>query len=138
MSGVKVYGDQRAAALCDYDNDGRVDLAVSQNGAATKLYRNIQAKPGLRVRLVGPGRNGNGFGSVIRIGRPGAWGAAREVHAGSGYWSQDSSVQVLSAKGDPATHIHIRWPGGKTTVAPLPPQAHEIQINYEGALSLLK
>ena len=36
-SGVKVYGEQRGAALCDYDGDGRVDLVVSQNAAATQV-----------------------------------------------------------------------------------------------------
>jgi hypothetical protein len=42
---------QRSAAIGDYDEDGRVDLVVSQNGAATKLYHHIGAAPGLRVKL---------------------------------------------------------------------------------------
>ena len=50
-SGVIVYGEGRGAAACDYDGDGRVDLAVSQNGAQTKLYHNVAGRPGLRVRL---------------------------------------------------------------------------------------
>src|SRR5438105_4889616 len=36
-SGIKVYGEQRGAAVADFDGDGRVDLAVTQNGAATSL-----------------------------------------------------------------------------------------------------
>ncbi|HEY6229600.1 MAG TPA: VCBS repeat-containing protein, partial [Verrucomicrobiae bacterium] len=36
-SGIAVYGEQRGAALCDFDRDGRVDLAVTQNAGATKL-----------------------------------------------------------------------------------------------------
>ena len=35
QSGIKVYGEQRGSAAGDYDGDGRVDLAVTQNGAAT-------------------------------------------------------------------------------------------------------
>jgi len=42
------------AVLCDFDGDGRLDLAVSQNAAETKLYKNVAARPGLRVRLKGP------------------------------------------------------------------------------------
>ena len=33
-----VYGEQRGAAAADYDRDARVDLVVTQNGAATRLY----------------------------------------------------------------------------------------------------
>ncbi|HMO66035.1 MAG TPA: VCBS repeat-containing protein, partial [Verrucomicrobiota bacterium] len=51
-SGVAVYGEQRGAALADFDGDGRVDLVVAQNGAATRLFRNTGATPGVRVRLV--------------------------------------------------------------------------------------
>lgn len=39
-SGVIVYGDQRGAAVADFDGDGRPDLAVTQNGAATRLFLN--------------------------------------------------------------------------------------------------
>src|SRR5205085_10368361 len=48
-SGVKMYGEQRGAALADFNEDGRVDLVVSQNGAATRLFQNMAARPGLRV-----------------------------------------------------------------------------------------
>ena len=65
-SGVKVYGEQRGSAVSDFDGDGRVDLAVSQNGAETKLYRNTSARPGLRVRLAGPAGNPNGVGAAMR------------------------------------------------------------------------
>jgi enediyne biosynthesis protein E4 len=129
-SGVKVYGEQRGAALCDYDGDGRVDLVVSQNAAETKLYRNVGGKAGLRVRLVGAG--GNGIGAVVRLGAGGKWGPAREVHAGSGYWSQDSAVQVMSLGTDAPKQIQVRWPGGKTTIASVPTGALEIHITADG------
>ena len=52
-SGVKVYGEQRGAAVGDYDEDGRLDLVVGQNGAETKVYRNVGGREGLRVRVKG-------------------------------------------------------------------------------------
>ena len=48
ISGVKIHGEQRGAALADFNHDGRVDLAVSQNNAPTKLYLNQRARRGLR------------------------------------------------------------------------------------------
>jgi hypothetical protein len=134
-SGVKVYGEQRGAALCDYDGDGRVDLVVSQNGAETKLYRNVGGKPGLRVRFAGTG----GIGVVARLGREGKWGAAREVHAGSGYWSQDSAVQVMNVEGrEPPTQIQVRWPGGQSKTASVPKDAKEILVTAEGKVNKTK
>ena len=79
----------------DFDGDGRVDLAVTQNGAETKLYQNVGAKPGLRVRLAGPPGNPDGIGATMRPIFGQRMGPAREIHGGSGYWSQDSAVQVL-------------------------------------------
>src|SRR6266404_4094496 len=111
-SGLKIYGEQRGAALCDYDGDGRVDLVVAQNAAETKLYKNVGAQPGLRVRLKGPPGNPNGIGAAIRLMTGDKPGPAREIHAGSGYWSQDSVVQVFGTP-SPPTHVRVRWPGGK-------------------------
>ena len=130
-SGVRVYGEQRGSALGDYDGDGRVDLVTTQNGGETRLYRNVGGKAGLRVRLVGDGGNGLGFGAVVRVGREGKWGPAREVHGGGGYWSQDSAVQVL-ARPEGANEVLVRWPGGKTTRTPVPPSAREIEIKSDG------
>jgi len=130
-SGVKIYGEQRGCALCDYDGDGRVDLVVTQNGAETKLYRNTQAKPGLKVRLRGPAGNPTGVGAVMRLKFIGHYGPAREVHAGSGYWSQDSAVQVLGAA-EPPTQIEVRWPNSQQITVDVPARAKEIQVTPQG------
>jgi hypothetical protein len=126
-SGVKVYGEQRGCALADYDHDGRVDLVVSQNGAETKLYRNVGAKPGYRVRLTGPSANPSGIGAAIRLYFGEKAGPMREVHAGSGYWSQDSAVQVLGAPETP-TRIWVRWPGGKTVTKDMASVTREVEV----------
>ncbi|MFO1497741.1 MAG: FG-GAP-like repeat-containing protein [Verrucomicrobiota bacterium] len=113
-SGIKVYGEQRGAAAADFDGDGRVDLAVSQNGSATRLFRNQNGRPGLRIRLVSAQGNPDGVGSLIRLQFGERPGPVREVHAGSGYWSQDGLVQVIAAP-EPATAVVVRWPGGRLT-----------------------
>ena len=131
-SGILVYGEQRGAAVGDFDRDGRTDLAVTQNAAETVLYHNINAKPGLRVQLLGPPGNPTGIGAQLRLlfgSRP---GPIREIHAGSGYFSQDSSVCVLSTPQVP-TSVWVRWPGGKTTSTQLPGSPTSVSIPYESA-----
>ncbi|MEK7676900.1 MAG: VCBS repeat-containing protein [Verrucomicrobiota bacterium] len=136
-SGVRLYGEQRGGALCDYDGDGRVDLVVTQNGAATRLYHNVGAKPGLRVRLRGPPSNPNGIGAQMRFLYGTNSGPVREIHAGSGYWSQESAVQVMGAP-QPPSKIWVRWPGGKVTTSEIQPGAREIEIGRDGKAGLLR
>jgi len=128
VSGIMVYGDQRGAAFADYDGDGRTDLVVSQNGAETKLYHNEHARPGLRVRLRGGARNPHGIGAVLRIAYDdGSRGPAREIHGGSGYWSQDGAVQVLGRDaGKRPVALWIRWPGGAATSVPVAAGQREV------------
>ena len=136
-SGIKVYGDARGCAFADFDKDGRVDLVVTQNGAATKLFRNVGATPGLRIRLSGATHNIDGVGATIRLVFGNRTGPAREIHAGSGYWSQDSAVQVLATPETP-TQVWVRWPGGKQTTSNVPPNAREIRLTMDGSVSVLK
>jgi hypothetical protein len=127
-SGVEVYGEQRGAALADYDGDNRVDLAVSQNRAETKLYRNVGAVPGLRVQLEGSPGNPYGIGAVVRLHYgPNRAGPAREVRAGNGFWSQDSPVVVLGTP-TPATEVEVRWPGGRLTRSRLASGTRTVRI----------
>jgi hypothetical protein len=132
-SGVRVYGEQRGAAVCDFDEDGRVDLAVTQNGAETKLFRNTRAQQGLRVSLFGSSENPLGIGAVMRLKFDGHFGPVREVHAGSGYWSQDSVVQVLASP-SPPTELWVRWPGGQTNLFAIPQGARKVSAGRDGKL----
>jgi enediyne biosynthesis protein E4 len=126
-SGILVYGDQRGAAYADYDGDGRLDLAISQNASATRLYHNTGAKPGLRVRLEGGAQNADAIGAQIRVVYGDRMGPVREVQAGSGYWSQNGAVQVFGLSGTP-TAVWVRWPGGKITTQPVPAGAREVAV----------
>jgi enediyne biosynthesis protein E4 len=129
-SGLKVYGEQRGAALADFNGDGRVDLVVTQNGAATKLFQNVGARPGLRVRLLGPPGNPLGFGATLRLKFGGRFGPIREIHGGSGYWSQDSAVQIMALPEEP-TEISVGWPGGRVRTAKIPKGASEVVVRLD-------
>jgi hypothetical protein len=117
-SGIAIYGDQRGASAADFDGDGRVDLAVGQNAAETRLYRNRGASPGLRVVLRGGPYNPDGVGARIRVRYGDGEGPVREVQAGSGYWSTNGAVVVLGLRGTPKAVV-VRWRNGTTSEVPV-------------------
>lgn len=130
VTGIKIYGEQRGAAVADFNHDGRVDLCVSQNGGATKLYIHESGKRGLRVTLRGPAKNPDAIGTQMRVRYAGGrMGPSRAVTAGGGYWSQDASAQVLGL-GDGADAIWIRWPNGTEQTVPLVENQWDVRADF--------
>lgn len=132
VSGVRVYGEQRGCAVADVNEDGRVDLVVTENGGPTHLFINQSFGEGLRIRLQGPPENRAGAGAQLRIQTGEAWSPLRETHAGSGYGSQDGEVQVM-AKPTATSRLHVRWPGGKMSVVEVPAGAKELVVPFDQA-----
>lgn len=130
-SGVVMYGEQRGSAVGDFNRDGRPDLVVAQNGAATRLFENVTGKPGLRVRVNGGPANPSGIGARLRLRHAGGAGPVREVHAGSGYWSQDSLVQVLGYSEYPEA-LEVLWPDGRAERFPVPANSLEVELTTGG------
>jgi hypothetical protein len=137
QSGLEVYGEQRGCAVADYDGDGRLDLVVSQNAAASKLYHNVGARPGLRVRLKGTPSNPTAVGAALRLVYGERQGPVREIHAGSGYLSLDSVVSVLGMS-TPPSGLWVRWPGGLETSVKLPAGTRDFELNAEGQLKRIQ
>ncbi len=132
QTGIRIYGEQRGAAVADYDHDGRPDLVVTQNGTQTMLYRNNSPTRGLRVQISGPRGNVDGIGSTLRVRKGGSWGPAREIHAGAGYWSQDSATTVLAIPEENLQNLELqlRWPGGRVRAIQVPKGSTEYSITY--------
>ncbi|PCH55462.1 MAG: hypothetical protein COC21_02785 [Verrucomicrobiales bacterium] len=124
-SGVRVDGEQRGAALADFDHDGRVDLVVTQNASVTRLFRNQLDAKGLRVRFDGAG---SGVGVCLRLSyKDGTKGPVRVVQVGSGYRSANATTQVLGAAGEVAA-IEVAWPSGKKKRIPIEPGQSEVVV----------
>jgi len=134
MSGIRMIAGQRAAAGCDYDHDGRPDLAVTQFHAKTRLWNNRIAQPGIRVTLRGPVGNLQSIGAqVALVDANGSKGLIREVKSGTGYWSQDGAALILPNPNH-AESIWIRWPRGKEMTLKLPTKVKEVVVTGAGEL----
>jgi hypothetical protein len=131
VTGIKVYGEQRGAALADFNHDGRVDVCVSQNNGETKLYANQSVQRGLRVVLRGPAGNPDAIGAQLRVLYTGERkGPCRSIAAGSGYWSQDAAAQVLGCIDEPSA-IWIRWPGGTEQTVRVEKEAWDLRVEFQ-------
>ena len=62
-----------------------------------------------------------GIGAVLRLQNESVRGPVREVLAGSGYWSQESAVQVLATI--PEAKLSVRWQGSHVTTVDVPSNA---------------
>jgi hypothetical protein len=131
VSGLITYGDQRGAAVADVDGDGRLDLALTQNGAPTRLWHNTGAVPGLRVRLQGPAANPTAIGAQLWFTYADGRGPTHTVTAGSGYWSVHDATLVLGRRTTP-TGLTIRWPGGATESIAVAPEQTELIVPWTG------
>jgi hypothetical protein len=105
---------------------------VGQNGGPTRLWRNVGARPGLRVRLEGPAGNPEGLGAVLRVEGPDGLGPARVIRSGSGYWSADAATVVLALP-DGVRALHVRWPSGASDTVPIRIGMTELSVRYANA-----
>ncbi len=127
-SGLRVFGDQRGVAYADFTGDGRLDLAITQNGDSTRLFVNHGATAGLRVRVRGGADNPTGVGTQLRLVYGTRRGPVQEVQAGAGYWSQNGAVLVFGQAATP-TAVWVRWPGGVEQQIPVPAGAREVVVS---------
>ena len=131
-SGIHVYGEQRGVSVGDLDHDGRLEIVAAQYGAAVTFWQNLRAKPGIRVRLQGPPGNPLGYGASVSLKSGTSFGPSHEIHAGGGYWSQDSATVVLGV-GRSADSIRAKWPGGAVSDVSIPTGAREVLVRWDAA-----
>ena len=137
QSGVVAYGEQRACAVSDFNRDGRMDLAIGQNKAQTKLLLNNTGVAGIRVRLKGPTQNPAAVGAKVTLQITENHTLTKEVQSGSGYWAVNSSVLILPKLGR-AHELTVAWPSGRAVNYKIPGDIRELQLQESGEATFLK
>ena len=105
----------RGAAFADFDNDGDVDVLVSNVHDTPELYRLDQRQPRTwaALQLVGVTSNRSAIGARVRITAGGVTQVS-EVRGGGSYYSQND-LRVHFGLGAAASidRVEVRWPGGR-------------------------
>jgi len=126
--GVDILGQQSSPVQADFRANGKMDLVVGQNSAATQLFLNRTAATGFRVRLRGPVGNPDGIGASIRLKTADGYGPVQEVRCVSGPIGEESAVKVFSIRTEPIS-IRVTWPGGKVSEYPVPAGATSMEVD---------
>ena len=117
LSGVNFNDDGRAIAICDWDRDGDVDLAVSVNGGPLLLLENQGPVNGhwIEIDLRQPGGNRRALGALIRVVTDIATQLGA-VGANSSYLSQEPTTRHFGVGQTDLVEVQVRWPDGTEEV----------------------
>jgi len=109
-AGFTLSRAHRGSAFADFNNDGRIDIAVSALGEPAELWQNISPEVNhwLMLRLIGSRSNRDGIGAIIRLGNQ-----SNHVTTAVGYASSSpSTVHFGTGKLEKIEQIEIHWPSG--------------------------
>ncbi len=125
----------RGAAYADIDNDGDLDIVVTQNGRRAVLFRNEQSlgHHWLRVRLAGNGPNRNAIGALVELSVDGV--TRRQVVMPTRSYLSQTELPLTFGLGASSTvdELHITWPDGQRQSVEVPRVDVMMTINQAGA-----
>jgi enediyne biosynthesis protein E4 len=132
-SGISAPHASRGCAFGDFDNDGDMDILVSNMNEPPSLLRNDVSGNNhwLKVLLVGVRTNRSAIGTRV-IARYGSRRQAQEVSAQSSFYSTNDRRLHFGLGPESSADLTIRWTNGATETIPNV-AADQLVVIREGA-----
>jgi enediyne biosynthesis protein E4 len=116
--GFAIKKVSRGLAIADYDNDGDLEMVVTNMNDSPDLLRHAHKNPhhSVLVKTIGTLSNRDGLGAKVRVVCPGIT-QYDEVRSGGSYLSS-SDLRVHFGLGTATTidRLEVRWPSGHSDV----------------------
>ena len=129
----------RGLATGDLDNDGDLDIVVTENNGPLKILQNdaeMGARHYLRIKLNGKPPNTGAIGALLELENQGV-SQRRFVRNGSSYLSQREMIQTFGLGESPDVEsISVRWPSGNKVEYSLPKLNTTYVIDEEFGLKI--
>lgn len=125
------------SAYADFDNDGDLDLIVSNVNMSPFLYQNhtdqlYQERHWVRFKLEGAPDNPFAIGTTIRI-RSGDQEISYQLHPMKGFQSCVDARPTIGLGMDSIMEVvEIQWPDGKSTRLENVPADQEVEVSWTG------
>jgi len=116
--GFALKKPSRGLCVADIDNDGDLDILITNIAAAPDVLRNDggNANNSILIRTVGSDSNRDGIGTRLKL-YVGNSVIVRDVKAGSSYLSQnDLRVHFGLGEAKRADKLEVRWTSGKVQI----------------------